>query len=245
MKLLILGGTREANALASLLIERGYDVMTSLAGRTREPRPPIGQFRVGGFGGVEGLAEHLMEEGFDALIDATHPFAQTITSNAIQAARLTNLPLMALWREPWARREGDDWRMVATIMEAAAALPSNSKPLIALGRQHVAPFLERTDLQLVLRSIEPISRIEGLPNVTAVRARPASESSEEARFMGDVGVTHVVSRNSGGAGAYAKIEAARMLGLPVIMIARAASPEAYVGTIDEMVQWVEGLPSNA
>ena len=245
MKLLVLGGTRESNALSAVLIEHGYSVVISLAGRTREPTPARGQCRVGGFGGIDGLVRYLQDESIDAMIDATHPFAEAITANAIAAARLVNLPFVVLWREPWRQRQGDDWRPAATISEAASLLPSGAIALVALGHQHVAPFLARSDLQLILRSIEPINGAEGLAHVRTIRARPAPSAEQEARFLREIGATHVVSRNSGGPGAYAKIEAARTLGLPVIMIDRPMSPSDRVGTVDDVVHWLNRLKFSA
>ena len=242
MKLLVLGGTREANTLASTLIREGHDPTTSLAGRTKEPIPPKGRFRVGGFGGAEGLAAFLTETQFDALIDATHPFATTISQNASIAARSTGTPFVCLWRKPWKRHNDDDWRAVASVPEAATLLPAGSKTLVALGRQHVNPFFARTDCRLVLRSIEPIEAGSGLEHVETVLARPSSRAGHEANFMRDNGITHIVSRNSGGAGAYAKIEAARMLRLPIFMIDRPEPPEPHVNSIGEVIQWARTLP---
>ena len=240
MRVLILGGTREAARIAERTVESGHHAVTSLAGRTREPRPVAGETRTGGFGGAAGLAVHLRKGGFGALVDATHPFAATISLNAAQAAARANIPRLALHRPPWRRLEGDDWRDAATLDDAAAALPAGAHALLALGRQHLAPFLARSDLRLTARMIERADM--PLPGIEVVRARPAADPGEEAAFLRAHAITHLVSRNSGGGGAYAKIAAARLLGLPVVMVARPpAPPSPRAETVDAVMAWLARL----
>ena len=221
MRVLLLGGTAEAVEAAAALDALGHAVTTSLAGRTREPRPVAGGVRVGGFGGVEGLAAHLEAERVDLLIDATHPFAGTISVNAAEASARAGVPRVALHRPAWDRVPGDDWRAVPDVAAAARALPPGARALLALGRQHLAPFGARADVAMVARAIEP----PDLPfEATVILARPSADAGEERAMLEAHRVSHLVSRNSGGLGAYAKIAAARALRLPVVMIDRPPAP---------------------
>ena len=221
MRVLILGGTAEARDLAGELTARGHEVTTSLAGRTREPVPPVGAVRSGGFGGPAGLARYLEETGTELLIDATHPFAGTISANAAEAGRRTGARRIALSRPPWPQREGDRWERVRSLDEAASRLPAGSTVLLALGRQHLAPFGRRPDVRFVVRAIEPFT--PPFP-CDVILQRPSAEPEAEAALLRDLAVECIVSRNSGGSGAYAKIAAARALSLPVVMIDRPPGP---------------------
>lgn len=233
MRILILGGTGEARDLASALVLRGHHVTTSLAGRTREPVPPVGHVRTGGFGGPTGLARHLADEAVELLIDATHPFAATISMNAMVAAAETGVRRIAFYRPLWQPERGDRWQRVADLPAATAVLPSGAVALLALGRQHIAPFASRPDVRFVVRAIEPFD----LPFAgTLLLQRPSRDRASETDLLQRHGITHVVSRNSGGAGAYAKIAAARALGLPVAMIDRPPPPPPPVhATIDALL----------
>ena len=238
MTVLVLGGTGEAVALARMLAEAGIDVLTSIAGRTREPREVAGRIRVGGFGGIDGLHAFLLREGIRAVIDATHPFAVQISANAARAAALANLPRLVLHRPPWTAVPGDRWVRVPDLEGAAGALPGGRTALLALGRQHLLPFAARRDVRFVIRSIEPATNVH-MPQAEFVLARPSGNEVEEALFLRSRGVDAIVSRNSGGAGAYAKIAAARTLGLTVLMIDRPAPPPGdRVPSAAEAIDWV-------
>lgn len=224
-RVLLLGGTREAAALAAKLAAAGVDVTTSLAGRTREPRPPAGRLRVGGFGGAEGLSAYLLRERVTKVIDATHPFAARISANAVAACRAVGVPLEVRCRPPWRERPGDRWLPVRDERDAAAALPAGARVLLALGSQRLAPFAARTDVHFVVRMVDEPTAPPPLAQHTLLIGRPSTDAEREATLLRTHAVTHVVSRNSGGAGAYAKIAAARALGLPVVMIARPRTPD--------------------
>ncbi|WP_223475421.1 cobalt-precorrin-6A reductase [Oricola indica] len=220
--ILILGGTKEAAALAADLIRDHPDwrVVTSLAGRTREPKPVAGEVRIGGFGGAEGLADYMRAQHVTRLIDATHPFATTISQNAKRAAQQAGVRLETRMRPPWRREPGDKWIEVASLEEARDAIPAGSRVLLALGRQHIAPFADRPDVHFVVRMVDPPETPLALPDHDLVIGLPGAVAKEEAALLIKHRVTHIVCRNSGGSGAYAKIEAARALGLPVIMVNR-------------------------
>jgi precorrin-6A/cobalt-precorrin-6A reductase len=217
LRVLLLGGTKEAAELASMLVAEGHDVTTSLAGRTREPAPLAGAVRIGGFGGAGGLAAFLTEHRFDLLVDATHPFAGRISANAAEAASLTALRLIRLERKRWERSQGDDWHEVATLEEASTAIPAGARVLLALGSQHIAAFAARPDVFFLVRMVDPPPAPLALAHHRVIAARPGDVASEQALLEAEA-ISHIVCRNSGGSGAYAKIAAARALRLPVIMI---------------------------
>jgi precorrin-6A/cobalt-precorrin-6A reductase len=220
--ILILGGTREAAELAAELVAANPQarIITSLAGRTREPAPVSGDVRSGGFGGVDGLARYLRQTGVTRLIDATHPFARRISANARTAAGIAGVPLEIQTRRPWPRQSGDIWIEVETLEAARDAIPARARVLLALGSQHIGLFATRDDVHFVVRMIDPPETPLTLPDHTLVLGRPGGTAAVETMLLLAHSITHVVCRNSGGAAAYAKIEAARQLRLPVIMIAR-------------------------
>lgn len=223
-RILILGGTREASELAALLVERGDDVTTSLAGRTREPHPLAGKVRTGGFGGVDGMIGWCRENGITRIIDATHPFALQISKNAKAAAQRLGIPLEIQTRPEWTPTPGDKWHKVGSIKEAVGAVPPGATALLALGRQHIAPFAVREDVTFVIRMIDPPEAPLPFTDHILLLQRPSAEPDAEAALLRDHAITHIICRNSGGAGAYAKLLAARKLGLDVIMIERERAP---------------------
>ncbi|WP_421858364.1 cobalt-precorrin-6A reductase [Oricola sp.] len=219
---LILGGTREAAELAAELARThpGWRIVTSLAGRTREPRPVAGAVRIGGFGGADGLAGWMRAEGVTRLIDATHPFARNISKNAKAAAAATGIPLEIRSRAPWERQAGDNWIETGSAEEARDAIPPDARVLLALGSQHIDMFATRADVHFIVRMVDPPTTPLPFAHHELVVGRPGSDAANEATMLKQHRVTHIVCRNSGGAGAYAKIEAARALSVPVIMIDR-------------------------
>ena len=223
-RVLILGGTREAVALAAALVDAGHDVTSSLAGRTKEPRPLMGRVRIGGFGGAQGLAAYLHQQQIDRLVDATHPFAVRISANAVAAAKLAGIPVERHERAPWREGPGDRWQHVGSIEEAVASLRSDERVLLALGSQHIAPFAARTDVAFLVRMVDAPAIPLALPNSQIVLGRPSADPRDEERLLAEHRIDRIVCRNSGGPGAYAKLIAARRLGLPVTMIARPSFP---------------------
>ncbi|MET3926491.1 cobalt-precorrin-6A reductase [Devosia sp. 2618] len=235
MKILILGGTAEARQLANRLVALGHDVTTSLAGRTQDPILPEGGLRMGRFGGIPGLAAYLRAAGIERLVDATHPYAGQISINAVAAARATGVPLVRYMRPAWEQAVGDDWMTVETAAEAARALPCNADVLLTTGHTGLEHFLERDDCQFVVRTIEAPA-VEMPRHATLLRTRPPYSVSDEMALMEREGTTHVVTKNSGGAQTAAKLEAARRLGVKVVMIERPAyGPALEVASIDAAV----------
>lgn len=241
-RLLILGGTTEGRGLARAAIERfgdGIDVLSSLAGVVDDPVLPTGRVRVGGFGGVEGLQRFLREQRIDALIDATHPFARHMQANAAAACTALAVPRCRVSRPPWTRQDGDRWISVASPAEAAAAIPAlGMRAFLALGARDLPPFLPLADTWLLLRGINP--PVAPLPNGRFLQARGPFDLASEEALLREHRIDVVVSRQSGGTGAGAKIAAARRLGLPVVMIERPPPPPPpHVATIPDAVAWLE------
>jgi precorrin-6A/cobalt-precorrin-6A reductase len=218
--ILILGGTREAAALAAELAAAHphWRIITSLAGRTKEPKPLAEEVRTGGFGGAEGLADYLRREHITSLIDATHPFARQISANAKRAAGLTGIPLDIRTRPPWQKQPGDIWLEVNSLEAARDALPPGARVLLALGSQHIAPFASRADVHFIVRMVDKPDAPLALPDHELVIGMPGDVAAETA-LLRRHGVTHIVCRNSGGEGAYAKIVAARGISVTLLLVA--------------------------
>lgn len=220
MKILILGGTKEAAELARELVDQGHDVTSSLAGRTKEPEPVQGNVRIGGFGGIEGLTKYLKENEIEKLIDCTHPFARQISSNAFEASKLAGVKLEVHTREPWHPQSGDQWIEVPNLEKARDVMPKNARVLLALGSQYIDLFSTRDDVFFLVRLVDKPQVQLTLPNHELVIGKPSTNWKDELDLLQANKITHILCRNSGGTGAYAKIEAARKFGIPVIMVSR-------------------------
>ncbi len=223
-RLLILGGTTEARLLAERLAGHpGYAATLSLAGRTSAPLPQAVPVRIGGFGGAAGLAAYLRAEQIDALVVATHPFAARIAANAAAAARETGLPAVILVRAPWQPEPGDDWRAVPDLAGLVAALGAAPRRiLVTIGRQEAAVFAAAPQHTYWFRSIEPIVPALDLPDATYLLERGPFTVEAEIALMREHRIDLLVSKNSGGAATRAKLDAARALGLQVLMVSRPA-----------------------
>jgi precorrin-6A/cobalt-precorrin-6A reductase len=236
---LILGGTADASQLAAAIARAGTDAVYSYGGRTRAPADQPLPTRVGGFGGVSGLADYIRREGITQVIDATHPFAAEMSRNAVAACAETGTPLIALERAPWDKAPGDNWTEVADVAAAVAALPEPpAKVFLAIGRQHIAPFANKPLHAYTLRFVDPPEA--PLPFAAdVIVSRGPFTLDGELEMLRARGISWIVARNSGGDGARAKIDAARMLGLPVIMISRPQLPERQrVESVAEIMQWL-------
>lgn len=252
MRILILGGTGEARALAAGLVARGTDVISSLAGRVREPRLPAGQVRIGGFGGADGLAAFLKEEGITHVVDATHPFAGTITANAARAAGETGVRRLVLCRPGW--DPDPSWEPVADIHEAAAAVagwPGASAPAVrdlpgeavflTTGRRDLAAFAGDRGHRFLIRTVDPPDGPVP-PRTTLILDRGPYTVAGETGLMRDHGIGLLVTKNSGGPMTAAKLQAARDLGVHVVMVQRPPLPpgSVTVPTVAEALRWVPG-----
>lgn len=235
MNILILGGTGEARDLADRLAALGHAVTTSLAGRTREPLLPAGELRVGKFGGIPGLVGYLKARGFERLVDATHPYAGLISINAVAAAQQSGIPLVRYMRPAWIEPGGADWRHVPDIAAAVKALPSGAMVLVTTGHEGLDILLARDDCRFLVRLIEPPDT--ELPrHARLILSRPPYALNDERALFTREAITHLVTKNSGGAQTSAKLAAAREAGAEVIMIARPVyGPAVEAGTVEEAI----------
>lgn len=241
-RVLILGGTTEARRLAERLSGRGdIDVVSSLAGRVASPRMPAGQIRVGGFGGATGLASWIDAHGIRAVIDATHPFAATISWNAATAAATSHVPLLALRRTAWVPGEGDRWHEARSLEDAALMLPElGNRHFLTIGRQGVSSFADVTGSWFLVRCIDPPDE-PAPPQMELLLDRGPYSLETEIALMRGRRIDTVITKNSGGAATVAKLVGARELGLPVVMVQRPATPGGVpeVADVQGAVEWVD------
>lgn len=238
--LLILGGTVEASALAKRVAGDGVNAVMSLAGRVENPKPQPIPVREGGFGGADGFARFISAQGFTHVIDATHPFAAQMSRNAVEGCATAGVPLVALTRQPWVTQAGDNWRYVDSIESAADALSGQSRRvMLAIGRMHLDAFAGNPQhfylLRLVDKPTEPLS----FPDCEVIVDRGPFGFDNDLALLRDHQIDVIVSKNSGGSGARAKIDAARALGIEVIMIQRPAVPaRTEVHSVGEVMDWI-------
>jgi precorrin-6A/cobalt-precorrin-6A reductase len=239
VRILILGGTGEARELAAELVAAGTEVISSLAGRVRRPRFPDGPVRVGGFGGADGLAVFLRDEGITHVIDATHPFAGTITANAARAAADAGVPLLVLRRPAW---ETDPaWESAAGIREAAAAVgrwPGESV-FLTTGRRDLAAFAADDRHQFLIRTVDPPDGPVP-PRMTLLLDRGPYTVAGESALIREHRIGLLVTKNSGGPMTAAKLQAARDLGVQVVMVHRPPLPpgSTVAATVHEALRWL-------
>ncbi len=243
-KLLILGGTGDAVQLSQQATMLGFTVIYSLAGCTQQSEKAShsgvnNQVRIGGFGGAAGLSAYLRQENIDLLIDATHPFARQISGNAAAAAALSDVPHLLLQRPSWQPVTGDHWLLAPDHAAAAALLPGlGQRIFLTIGRQELSSYAHLQELWFLMRSIDPPPY--PLPPGEIILAQGPFNLQAEKNLLRQHQIEIVVSKNSGGAATYAKIAAARGLGLPVIMIQRPALPAGLqVATVQAAVSWLE------
>jgi precorrin-6A/cobalt-precorrin-6A reductase len=226
MRALILGGTRDANLLADAIARLGLDAIYSYAGRTEAPATQALPTRIGGFGGASGLADYIRQEKITHVVDGTHPFAAEMSRNAVAACAATGAALIALERAPWEKTSDDNWIEVANVTAAAAALPDpRARVFLAIGRQHLAPFLDKPQHAYTLRFVDFPNGALPLRDAEVIVSRGPFTLAGDLELMRSRGIEWIVARNAGGTGARAKIDAARELYLPVIMIARPGLPD--------------------
>lgn len=232
--------------MAMRLAQAGVDTVFSYAGRTAAPVAQPCPVRVGGFGGVAGLAAYVRAGRFTHVVDATHPFAAQMSAHAVAACAQAGVALVALERPAWQAEAGDDWRPVADMAGAVSALPdAPARVFLAIGRQNLALFSARADLAYLLRLVDaPVDPLP-LPDAQMVIARGPFTVEGDIALMREHGITHVVAKNAGGDGASAKLAAARALNLPVIMIERPPIPaRPTCATVEGVMDWLHaGVPA--
>ncbi|OWV73988.1 cobalt-precorrin-6A reductase [Rhizobium sp. R339] len=243
-RILILGGTGEARLLAGALAARDdCDVLLSLAGRTEQPAAQPVPVRIGGFGGAAALADFLKAGEYDLLVDATHPFAERISANAAFAAETTGIAAIALRRPEWRRQPGDRWQEVRGIPAAIEALgPSPRRVFLAAGRQGAHRVEAAPQHFYLIRSVDRVEPPLALAKVEYILDRGPFTLEDECALLRKHGIDVIIAKNSGGGATYAKIEAARLLGIEVMMVVRETGPEvAVVETVEAALAAIDHL----
>lgn len=244
-RVLVLGGTAEARALAAAAQQAGWHCITSLAGRVSRPALPVGEVRIGGFGGPEGdgvggLADYLAVGDFDALVDATHPFAATISAHAAAAAERTGIPLLRLQRPGWrAHPDAGRWTWADGADAAVAAGAEAARPLLTTGRQTITDFLAWSAKAVTVRVVDP-PQLDLPPAWRVIRSRGPYGYAAERALLTELASDLLVTKDSGGAHTAAKLDVARDLGIGVVVIARPASVPGVteVATVEFALGWL-------
>jgi len=241
-KVLILGGTSEGRQLAEqLALDARFAAVLSFAGRTNAVQDPGVPYRVGGFGGVPGLVACLRRERYEALIDATHPFARHMSAHAVEAAELTTVPLLRVEGPAWSPIQGDRWTLVTDMEHARLALGERKRRVfLSVGRLEIGAFRAAPQHDYLIRAVDDFD--PELPRARVLAARgPFDIEAEQALFERER-IEVIVSKNAGTAATSAKLVAARRLGLPVIMVERPFLPEAAtVATFEPALAWLHAL----
>lgn len=240
MRVLLLGGTAEARALAAELTPE-VEVISSLAGRVPNPALPVGEVRIGGFGGVDGLRHWIREQRVTAVVDATHPFAARITANAARACAQERLPHVVLARPAWPPGEAI---LVGSDVEAAEVVARSGfrRVFLTTGRSGSAAFAG-VDAWFLIRAVTPPDDVELPPRHHLLLSRGPYHYDDERKLLSDNGVDALVTKNSGGDMTRDKVTAAADLGIPVIMVQRPPLPPGVraVATVDDAAAWVRAL----
>jgi len=252
-KLLILGGTSEAYQLAEnlekQLSQKNLNFISSLAGSTKKPNIPEGKFRTGGFGGLAGLKKFLVKEKISLLVDATHPFAENISKNALLASSDLGLPFLVLNRPPWVKHSKDQWIEVSSLKNAVKYLKNVEKKtgslysmgsiFLTTGNKELWLFQNFLNYHFLVRTVEEPELVSEWPQATFIKDRGPYTLENEIKLLEKHKITMIFAKNSGGISTYAKIEAARLFKIPVLMVRR---PEMTIGkscqTVNEAVDWV-------
>lgn len=236
MTLLILGGTGEARLIAQALI--GHDAVISLAGTTRTPEPQALPTRIGGFGGATGFADYLDQAAITAVLDATHPYADQITRRTAQICADRNMPYMQFLRPAWEPEMGDDWTEIQTEAEAADHILAQATVFLGTGRQTLERFANLEGRTVICRQIDPPEGPFPFAGGRFLVGRPPFSVADELALFRQLGVDCLVVKNAGGAASRTKLTAARMLGIPVLLIARPARGDwPVVETVAAAVAW--------
>ena len=244
LRVLILGGIGDAVELAIKIANiPGIEVITSLAGRTREPANLPGNVRTGGFGGVRGLTNYLREMQIDLLIDATHPFANQISENAAAATQEVGIPRLMVIRPPWEKLEDDDWLEVEDNLAAATALANRAKRVfLTIGRQEIGTFAHLQEIWFLMRMIDPPNTDVVIPPGLILCDRGPFTLENEQEILLKYNIDTIVSKNSGGNATYPKIIAARKLGIKVVMVNRPLVPPGeQVPDVESALQWLKNI----
>jgi precorrin-6A/cobalt-precorrin-6A reductase len=237
--ILILGGTAEARGLAGELHGMGLHVVSSLAGRVSRPRPPVGEVRIGGFGGPQAMAGWLADNGVAAVVDATHPFAERISASAAGSCAAAGVPLLRLQRPGWQKRPGDRWHWVDDLPQAAELAPRlGERVLLTTGRQGLEAFAGAGDAWFLIRCVDP-PEVALPPRHELLLDRGPYTHADERSLIEANRIAVVVTKDSGGAHTLAKLDVARELGLPVVVVRRPPPPQGVeaVPSVEQALAW--------
>ena len=241
LRVLILGGTADANRLAQAVAnDPRIQAVLSYAGRTQNPTPPPISWRLGGFGGIDGMVDYLRAENIARVVDATHPFAAQMSAHAVAACAVAAVPLLALERPPWQRAPGDHWIEVDDLKAAAEALGTAPRRVfLGIGRLQLETFVAHPQHSYLVRLVDPPRAPLPLPDAEVIVARGPFKRADDRAMLANYRTEIVVAKNAGGDSASAKIEAARDLALPVVMIRRPFVPaREKVDTVAEVLRWL-------
>lgn len=240
-RILLLGGTTEASQMAQALHDGGCDAVFSYAGRTNVPVAQPLPTRIGGFGGAEGLAAYLAHNQITHVIDATHPFAAQMSRNAIAACAATQTALITLQRAAWVAGPQDHWTHVSDTQAAVAALPdAPARVFLAIGKQTLDVFAACPQHHYLMRLVDAPDAPLPLPDCSVVIARGPFTEAGDTDLMQQHAISHIVAKNAGGSGARAKLDAARALRLPVILIDRPVAPDRLiVAEVVTVMHWLD------
>ncbi len=242
MKILLLSGTAQARDLASRLVAAGHDVTASLAGATRAPLAQGCETRVGGFGGDAGFKDYLDREAPDLVIDATHPFAARITERSARLCQAWGINYLYLLRPEWRPEADDNWFFITKPSEARAHIKRNARVFLATGRQTLDAFANLSDCYLICRQIDPPEGPFPFENGEFQIGRPPFAIEDEIALFKRLKIDWLVVKNAGGDASRSKLDAARAVGLPVLMINRPERPDAPIVTnIEDAMSWVDQL----
>ena len=240
--LLLLAGTSEARELASAIAVESIPAIASLAGATRAPETLAIKTHVGGFGGEQGFVAFLAEHRITAILDATHPFATQISARTARIARQRALPYLMLRRPPWHPESGDNWTMIASEQDAAQHIPKSATVFLATGRQSLGGFANLTGRRLICRRIDPPRAPFPYPNGEYLLGKGPFSVEDEIALFTRLKIDVLVVKNAGGKSSRAKLDAARRLSIPVIMLERPAGPDcARVETVEQALEWARRL----
>ena len=241
-KILLIGGTKEAVTLNRELFARpDIDLVTSLAGRTAQPATLKGHVVTGGFGGTAGLADFIDRSRVDLIIDASHPYAEQITRTAITVCRAKGIPCLRYLRPAWEKQQEDHWIAAGNMEDAPEKTKNFNRVFLSIGRQELAHFEKIPRKYFLVRTIEPIEFNPENSQAELIRARGPFTLEDEARLMVEHRIDLIVSKNSGGAATYPKIEAARQLRIPVVMIDRPETTEGKIfSRLQDLIAAIDG-----
>lgn len=242
MSILILGGSGEAKALAERVAKAGIPAVLSLAGATRSPAPMALPTRMGGFGGDIGFRTYLTSNHISGVLDATHPFAAKITNRTARICANMNVPYAQLLRPEWTAKAGDRWTMIDHEEQAADHIVKGSTVFLGTGRQTLHHFANLEGCRVICRQIDPPTAPFPFEGGEFLIGRPPFPVEREKDLFEQLGLDWIVVKNAGGAASYTKLEAARSLNIPVLMIRRPQMPDVMrVQTVDAAMDWISAL----